>query len=706
MNRIATILLMALIPITGLSENAIHGLMDRLSAGLSKKINVYIDNADDDYFSLFQDGDKPSIKANSTISAAVGLNHYLKYCAGIHICWNNLSPNIPDKLPAVNVPIYRSTHLPLRYYLNYCTHSYSMAFWDWERWQKEVDWMALHGINMPLTITGMRSVWRNTLRRLGMSDEKITPFIAGKGYEAWWLMSNLEGMGGQYSTDIYDQESELQNKILERMRLLGMQPVLPGYAGMIPHDCMSENGDGKYQVGQWCGFERPGFIPPSDTLFNYVADIYYEELTKLYGRSKFYSMDPFHEGGAAGGIDLSEAGQTIMQAMKRCNPDAVWVAQGWQHNPQPNLIKNIPLSNIIILDLQAENHPQWGKKWGDHEWLYCMLLNFGGNVGMHGKIDATNRGFAEAFHQSTSLRGVGLSMEGIENNPVMYEFMTELPWIDSVPNVDQWLSNYSEARYGFRDPRTEKAWRILHTTVYGCPDSIVQQGCRESIFCARPSLHPTQASTWASTKYIYDHSQLRQAATLLLESASDHTPNKNLQYDIVDVTRQYIADEARAIIDSLHIGYTARNICSYKNHAKRFLQLLDKQNTLLGTIKDFRVGTWIEDARNCAPDSTTTNIFEKNARRLITTWGDREASENGGLHDYAHREWHGILTDLYAKRWKLWFDAVIAGWNENIIPEIDFYDIDNEWVISDQPYNSSPEGDPIETAASILGIMP
>ena len=30
----------------------------------------------------------------------------------------------------------------------------SYAWWDWERWEREVDWMALNGINLPLAFTG------------------------------------------------------------------------------------------------------------------------------------------------------------------------------------------------------------------------------------------------------------------------------------------------------------------------------------------------------------------------------------------------------------------------------------------------------------------------------------------------------------------------------------------------------------------------
>jgi alpha-N-acetylglucosaminidase len=38
-----------------------------------------------------------------------------------------------------------------RYYLNVDTLSYSCAFWDWARWEQEIDWMALNGINLPVS---------------------------------------------------------------------------------------------------------------------------------------------------------------------------------------------------------------------------------------------------------------------------------------------------------------------------------------------------------------------------------------------------------------------------------------------------------------------------------------------------------------------------------------------------------------------------
>ena len=89
-----------------------------------------------------------------------------------------MSHALPNPLPAVEKPIKIESNVKYRYNLNFCTFSYSMAFWDWERWEREIDWMALHGINMSLAITGTEGVWVNTLKKLGYSNREIDEFIA------------------------------------------------------------------------------------------------------------------------------------------------------------------------------------------------------------------------------------------------------------------------------------------------------------------------------------------------------------------------------------------------------------------------------------------------------------------------------------------------------------------------------------------------
>lgn len=302
---------------TYLNANPIKKLLERIDQGASFKFIIEQKDAGTDYFELDQKGDKVVVRGNNYVSIATGINWYLKYYAGIHLSWNGMTAKLPSKLPPVLKKERRETTMRHRYGLNYCTYSYTMAFWDWERWQKEIDWMALHGINLPLAITGTDMVWFNVLKRLGYTKEEINEYIAGPGFQAWWLMNNLEGWGGPNPDSWYTQQADLQKKILKRMREFVIEPVLPGYSGMVPHNAKDKLGLNVKDPGLWCAYNRPAFLLPTDSRFGEIATIYYEEMDKLYGKANYYSMDPFHEGGNLEGVDLSMAGQAIMDQMKK-----------------------------------------------------------------------------------------------------------------------------------------------------------------------------------------------------------------------------------------------------------------------------------------------------------------------------------------------------------------------------------------------------
>ena len=203
------------------SATPIDGLLERIDKGASAKFKMQLVKSDKDFFELSQAGTKVQVRGNSWVNIASGINWYLKYYAGVHLTWNNMKASLPATLPRVEKVERHETDLSLRYDFNYCTFSYTMAFWDWERWQQEIDWMALHGVNMPLAIVGEECVWRNMLLKLGYSEEEIGRFIAGPAFLAWWEMNNLEGWGGPLPLAWYQRQEGLQKKILKRMREYG-----------------------------------------------------------------------------------------------------------------------------------------------------------------------------------------------------------------------------------------------------------------------------------------------------------------------------------------------------------------------------------------------------------------------------------------------------------------------------------------------------
>ena len=746
----------------GAFANPADDLLNRIDKGAAAKFKTVLVKSDKDFFEIdqAQKGNGTSaasksaasksgagknnpiiIRGNSWVNIAVGINWYLKHHAGIHISWNNMNVKLPAVLPAVKQKERHETDLKLRYNFNYCTFSYTMAFWDWNRWQKEIDWMALHGINMPLAAVGTESVWRNMLLKLGYSEEEVGKFIAGPAFLAWWEMNNLEGWGGPLPLGWYKQQEALQKKILARMKEMGMKPVLPGYCGMVPHDAKQKLGLNVTDAGRWNSYQRPANLSPTDSRFAEIADLYYKELTRLYGKSDYYSMDPFHESGNDAAVDYGKAGEALMSAMKRANPHAIWVVQGWNENPRPQMIANLKVGDLLVLDLFSESRQNFkdfctgentsgtGKKdfstskkegiYGKHQWLFCLLENFGGNVGLHGRMDQLLNNFYLATGKKdtpkqensslltlhSSLKGWGFTMEGSENNPVMFELMSELPWRAEKITKEDWIREYCYARYGVHDATIEKAWILLAQSIYNCPKGNIQQGTHESIFCARPSLNSYQVSTWSLMSNYYDPEDTRQAAILLTSVAEKYRGNNNFEYDLVDICRQALADQGRKQYLKTMADYKSFSRQEFKKDSDRFLKMILLQDKLLGTRQEFRLGHWIEEARNLGKTAEEKDLYEWNARVQITTWGNRICADNGGLHDYGHKEWQGLLKDFYYLRWSTFMKSLASQLSLQNTPRIDWYGLEEPWTLQKSPYSSKAEGSPIDVAKEVIDCI-
>lgn len=709
-----TLLLFFLCITTYLGATPIEDLVKRVTPDIANQFEFKIKKGkkNQNYFELNQNGDKVQITGDNYISLATGYNWYLKHYAGVHYSWSNLQPKTPNILPKVNKKERKETTELQRYYLNYCTFSYSMAFWDWKRWEQELDWMAMHGINLSLATVGTDKVWFNMLTKLGYTRAEIDDFISGPAYMPWWEMNNLEGWGGPNSDNWYEFSEQLQLQIISRMKDLGIEPVFAGYAGMLPHISGEKQNLDITNPGLWCGFNRPAFLQPTDARFEEIANLYYDELTQLYGKANYYSIDPFHEGGSVEGVDLKLAGESILKAMKRVNPNSTWVIQAWQANPRPAMINTLKKGDLLVLDLYSESRPMWGPKWsswyreegyGKHPWIFNMLLNFGGRTGMFGKMEQVANLYAEALNHKSgkTMVGVGATMEAIENNEVMFELLFELPWLEQPVNISDWLKRYTLARYGKENSMVTRAWDVLSKTIYNAPKESTQEGTTETVFAALPNLKIDRVSCCSSTHPFYNTDSVQLAARLLLEAAPEFKGNVTFEYDLVDVVRQAIASKAYYVQKDIAKAYADKDKSLLKQKSDEFLSLILAQDELLATQPSFKLGKWVNQARRLGKNLAEQDQYEWNARTLITVWGNRESAFM--LHNYAYKEWEGILRDVYYPRWRAFLTTLETALEENQEPTpIDYFKMDERWTRMTNPYNEDAVGNSIDVATKIF----
>ncbi len=636
-----------------------------------------------DYFSLSNKNGKILVTANNGVSLSVGVNHYLKYYCKVNICQVGDQTNMPKNIILVDNEIFRETKAKVRYSYNYCTLSYSMAFWGEEQWQDELDWLALNGVNVVLDATAQEEVWRRFLTDIGYTHEEILKFIAGPAYYAWAYMANLSGFGGPVHDNWFYDRTDLARKNHLKMRALGMYPVLQGYSGMVPNDIIDHFEDiDIIPQGTWCSFDRPTMLRTTSPIFREFAEKFYKAQREVYGDySIYYATDPFHEGGNTSDMSPREISTEVLKAMLKTDKDAVWIIQSWQTNPTSELLKGLEAlpngkQHALILDLYAEKDPNYKKGRSDNPnhgyspefdntpWVFCMLNNFGGRLGLHGHLDNLQKWIPEAFNNCNSCAGIGITPEASFNNPVLYDFLFESVWRDDAAtfmdeiDLTEWVREYIHRRYGSVTENAQKAWAIFLDTVYKASLNNLGQGAPESIVNARPTLESRPASSWGNAVISYDKEELKTAVRLFLKDYEKFKESKGYRYDVVTALQQVLSNTAQDVHLKMASAFNNKNLTEFKKYSKQFLNIADLMDRVTAQSKYYMLGRWVDSALALAEnaDDFTKMLYMLNAKSLITTWGSFNQCETGGLHDYSNRQWSGLICDFYKARWHRWIN--------------------------------------------------
>jgi len=641
-----------------LSTQPAHDLIERILPGRSGGFALETIPADQgrDVFEIESRAGKIILRGNNGVSLASAFNWYLKYAAQCDFSECGSQLQLPAILPPVAKKIHHAATVPQRYMFNYCTFGYTMPWWDWLRWERELDWMAMNGINLPFVMTGQEAVWINTLTNFNYSEAEIRQWLGSPAHFPWMFMQNMENFGGELPVSWVPQRVELAQKIIHRAHELGMNVVQQGYYGMVPPDFARRNPGAKILAqGDWAGgLKRPDMLDPTDPLFDRVAAVFMREQEKLFGRAGYYAGDPFHEGGNSKGVDLTDCGRRVFAAMCAADPQAVWVKQCWQTD-NARMLAEIPADRVLALDLCAESRPFWTHgAFNGKTWIWCLLHNFGGNNELNADLPRLARAFPEALQNQKKgrLAGLGFVPEGHCNTPVVYELVPEFIWRDQPVNLETWVPEYLQRRYGADSAPARAAWAGFQRTIYGV--HYASDTPANNIFAARP-LRGEKARTWSDTRIPYDPAELAPAWAALLAAAPDCGNSDAYRYDLADVTRQVMGDLSHVVYDRIIKAAEAKDLPAFEKNENLFLQILSDLDGLLGTRREFLLGGWLRDSGQWGTTAAEKRQFEWQARTLLTTWNDQPGSS---LNDYANRGWNGLVKDYYAMRWSLYFDAV------------------------------------------------
>ncbi len=654
-----------------------------------------------DVFEIESKDGKVVLRGNSPLSVAVGLNWYLKYHCHCSVSLNGSNLDLPTRLPVVEKKIRLAGWAKSRYLFNYCTFGYSMPWWDWSQWEACIDWMALNGVNQPLAVTGQEAVWQAVCRRFGMTDAEIEAFLAGPPYLPFQWMGCLDGHGGPLPKNWIPQHMELEQKILARERELGMTPVLQGFTGHVPEALLKKFPETKAQKIRWIEWNT-WMLDPTSPLFQKIGAALIEEQTRLFGSDHLYAADSFIEmEPPSGDLEyLAKLGRAIFDGMAKTDSEAVWLLQGWTFMNQARFWKQdrikafldaVPDEHLQVLDLFCESKPVWNTTQGFYgkPWVWNFVYNFGNNtcIGGSGPLTRFNDlAAARRDPQGQRLRGVGLMMEGFSHNPLLYDLMFELAWRDNV-ELKTWVQDYTRFRYGKPNADAQAAWEALRTGPY-------QRGggwTARTVVTAFPAI---------------GHGDPRHSAArpcrLLLRAQDELGRTATYRHDLVNVTRQALSDHGGQLHQQAAAAVAARDAAAFRQASGEFLQLIRDLDELLATSDQFLLGGWLEDAKRWGATDAERAKLEWNARRVLTLWGTGAA-----LRDYAWKEWSGLLTGFYGRRWEIFFrrqqEALDSGKPfDQAACKAELYDFENAWANQRETYPAKPAGDSIAVAQRLF----
>ena len=662
---------------------------------------------DRDVFEIESLDGRVVVRGNTGVAIASGVNWYLKYDCRCHVSFNGDQLALPERLPAVEGKLRQRSPFQYRYMFNFCAFSYTLAYWDWPQWERMIDWMALHGVNMPLSVTGQEAIWYTVYRKLGMTDKQVRDFLVGPGYLGFGWMGCIDGWGGPLGKDWIDRHAELQKKIVARERELGMTPVLQGFTGHAPAALGELFPDLKLQkLPSWCNFPPTYFVDPSDPMFVRIGKMFIEEQTRQFGTDHLYASDTFIEMTPLDNDPkfLAEMGSAVYEAMRAGDPEAVWVMQGWVfyfaakfwQPPQTRaLLGAVPDDRMVLLDLFCESKPVWKQTeaFCGKPWVFSIIHNFGGVVSLYGGLPQIAANLREAMSspERGKLSGIGIIMEGFGYNPAVYDYLTEMTWRNEVPEQEPWIRDFVERRYGRSPEPVWAAYETLQDTVYRRPSRTA------SIIPARPTLG--RGGAWNSVGTPYDNARLGRAWQQMAAASDELAPLDTYRFDLVNIGRQVLSNHAGSLHAKIGKAYQAKDRAALAASAQEFLQLIRDLDGLLATREEFLLGNWISDAVRWAQNDDQRRLYEWNARNMITLWGPRDSS----LHEYARKQWSGMLNDFYLPRWELFFRRL----DESLAADrpFDAETFENEvrdwevaWTHRTDPFPAEPRGDSVETA--------
>jgi len=655
-----------------------------------------------------------TVWGTDAVAMCRGAYTYLRRAGAAQVTWSGTTLALPSQhLPEASSGV---VECPYRWVLqdNVCVFGYTTAYYGWKEWERYLDVMAIHGVNMQFAPIGGEAIWSRIWTGLGIPEEELKSFFTGLGFLPWHRMGNINKHGGPLPKSYFPKSISLQKKILARMRGLGIEPVAPAFAGFVPSGfAVRYPGEKVIPLESWAGFEgedKTWILHPLSRMYQLIGSGYIKEWKKEFGSARFFLADSFNELEVPVSDQrterlrqLEQFGRAVYEGIQAGSADGTWVMQGWlfvnarsfwDAESVQALLRLVPSDKMLILDLFAEAAPQWKshKAFYGKPWVLSTITTWGGNNQAYGDFERYRKLSSTALSDSKRgrLHGFGISFEGSESNEVLYELLCDSAWQKEAIALEGFLRDVCvKDRYGAHSKDAEDAWSQFSKSIYAMPTGMHPNHLIQS--------RPRDLGAGASGP-VHDSEVFVEGVDALARAHNKLGHNPLYRADLLQLTAQWgliEADRQLALANMLMaLGQNGKSIQVQADRAMELARrLIVSCDRLLASHPIDRLDRWIGLARGWGADEKEADHYAMEAKRLITTWGGPVLSE------YAAKMWAGLLREYYLPRWQQWMFFRAQG------KPFDLFAWEEKWIQESKSSPSTPYSNPVEAAVEFVKFL-
>ncbi len=628
-------------------------LVNRNTPKISELFDFRICESDNgcDRYEIFTEEKKIVICGNNKIAMAMGYYRYLHDYCNVLLVNGDYDISYIKSAPYPEKKISYTVKQKLRMAMTNERYAAEADAWGFDRWEKEIDFMAMNGINTPVLLIGSDGVLFKMLTDMRVKEDTASAFISGSSYWYKQLTGNIFGYLPINSADYFNNKISIGRMITQRAKDLDMNPVHQGLLLTCPFSFRKHYPKTNLiKLPGWNSFPPAMTIEPENIGYLRIFNKNFLELQReLLGEVHNYIFDPLTDVDFKGyNSFIEKIGKSFLEILEEVDENGVWFVHA-----ESMINFDGEIKNAVVID-------EDGSAYSDNDGFNGMsfIVGYKGNLCGRSVICGDMESLAEnpyikVKEKYNNAIGTGLFFDSDLENPIFYSLAAKMVTCDSNEDLQCFLTDYSKCRYG-----TEKFGDDLVNLQKLCysKESRLNQA---SALCARPCTEINHTAPFDTFERPYDNKEL--LSVLKKSLSSEIKKNDIYRKDFVSVMRQILSNVLRPLYLQATKCFYAQKIDEFEKTSNIFIEICEDIDRLLKTVPENNLYYRMESARQLGETKEIRQNLEMNFLMFHTVYGPMK---NSRVFDTYWREWGGMVSDFYARRWYKYFKMLAAYFNK------------------------------------------